>query len=185
MSHERSDALVFFGITGDLAYKKIFPALHAMARRGMLDLPVVGVASSAMTREALVERARASITQYGGGVDEPAFAALAASLCYVQGNYQEPGTYQALRQALRGARAPLHYLALPPSLCWVRGTHRDPAPSRALRRPLRGARPPLHYLAIPPSLFGTVVEGLAGARRPGRGRRRLAEAVGRGRASAP
>ena len=127
MSHERSDALVFFGITGDLAYKKIFPALHAMARRGMLDLPVVGVASSAMTREALVERARASITQYGGGVDEPAFAALAASLCYVQGNYQEPGTYQALRQALRGARAPLH------------------------------------YLAIPPSLFGTVVEGLAGA----------------------
>src|SRR5204862_4784915 len=61
MSHERSDALVFFGITGDLAYKKIFPALHAMARRGMLDLPVVGVASSAITRDALVARARASV----------------------------------------------------------------------------------------------------------------------------
>ena len=116
MSTERSDALVFFGITGDLAYKKIFPALHAMARRGMLDLPVVGVASSAMTQEALITRARDSVTEYGGGVDEPAFALLAARLRYVQGNYREPGTYTALREAIGGAAAPLHYLAIPPSL---------------------------------------------------------------------
>ena len=71
MSHERSDALVFFGITGDLAYKKIFPALHAMARRGMLDLPVVGVASSAITRDALVARARASVMEFGGHQEKP------------------------------------------------------------------------------------------------------------------
>ena len=89
MAARPSDALVFFGATGDLAYKKIFPALHAMARRGMLDLPVVGVASSAMTNEALVARAHASVSEHGGGVDEPAFAALAASLRYVQGNYQQ------------------------------------------------------------------------------------------------
>ncbi len=116
MTPERSDALVFFGITGDLAFKKIFPALHAMARRGMLELPVVGVASSPMTRESLVARARASITEHGGGVDEAAFAALAASLRYVQGDYREPGTYAALRKALGSARHPLHYLAIPPSL---------------------------------------------------------------------
>ncbi|MEQ1834684.1 MAG: glucose-6-phosphate dehydrogenase, partial [Candidatus Eisenbacteria bacterium] len=116
MPQERSDALVFFGITGDLAYKKIFPALHAMARRGMLDLPVVGVASSPLTQEALVARAHASVMEYGGGVDEPAFAKLASSLRYVQGNYREPGTYTAIREALNGAHFPLHYLAIPPSL---------------------------------------------------------------------
>ena len=116
MSAERSDALVFFGITGDLAYKKIFPALHAMARRGMLSLPVVGVASSNYTREGLIERARASIQEHGGGVDEAAFAALAKALCYVQGDYREPATFKAIRKALGAAKRPLHYLAIPPSL---------------------------------------------------------------------
>ena len=116
MSRERSDALVFFGITGDLAYKKIFPALHAMARRGMLDLPVVGVASGPLTHDALTARAHASISEYGGGVDEPAFAALTSSLRYVQGDYRQPVTYSALREAIGGARHPLHYLAIPPSL---------------------------------------------------------------------
>jgi glucose-6-phosphate 1-dehydrogenase len=116
MSAERSDALVFFGITGDLAYKKIFPALHAMARRGMLSLPVVGVASSPYTREGLIERARASIQEHGGGVDEAAFAALAKALCYVQGDYREAATFTAIRKALGAARRPLHYLAIPPSL---------------------------------------------------------------------
>ena len=116
MSGERSDALVFFGITGDLAYKKIFPALHAMARRGMLSLPVVGVASSPYTREGLIERARASIREHGGGVDETAFAALASALCYVQGDYRTPATYTQLRQALGRAVRPLYYLAIPPSL---------------------------------------------------------------------
>jgi glucose-6-phosphate 1-dehydrogenase len=116
MNVERSDALVFFGITGDLAYKKVFPALHAMARRGMLGLPVVGVASSAMTREGLIERARASVGEHGGGVDETAFAALAKALDYVQGDYRNAATYTSLRNALRGARRPLYYLAIPPSL---------------------------------------------------------------------
>jgi len=116
MSSARSDALVFFGITGDLAYKKIFPALHAMARRGMLSIPVVGVASSTYTREALIERARASILEHGGGVDETAFAALARALDYVQGDYRTPATYTTLRKALGRAQRPLYYLAIPPSL---------------------------------------------------------------------
>ena len=116
MSVQRSDALVFFGITGDLAYKKIFPALHAMARRGMLAMPVVGVASSDSTRDALIERARASITEHGGGVDATAFAALAKALDYVQGDYRSAATYAALRKSLGTAQRPLHYLAIPPSL---------------------------------------------------------------------
>ena len=116
MSVARSDALVFFGITGDLAYKKIFPALHAMARRGMLAMPVVGVASSDTTRDALIERARASITEHGGGVDATAFAALAKALDYVQGDYRSASTYVALRKSLGTAQRPLHYLAIPPSL---------------------------------------------------------------------
>lgn len=111
-----SDALVFFGITGDLAFKKIFPALYHMARRGALQLPVVGVASSALTREQLVARARDSVTQHVDAVDEAAFATLAAALSYVQGDYRDGGTFQSLRTALGGAQRPLHYLAIPPSL---------------------------------------------------------------------
>jgi glucose-6-phosphate 1-dehydrogenase len=113
---ERSDALVFFGATGDLAYKKIFPALHAMARKGVLDVPVVGVAASPCTTQEFIARARASITEHGGGVDEPAFAILAKAMTYVQGDYGAAGTFTRLRAALRDARRPLHYLAIPPSL---------------------------------------------------------------------
>lgn len=116
MSAARSDALVFFGVTGDLAYKKIFPALHAMARRHTLDVPVIGVASSDWTIEQLRERARASITEFGGGVDDRAFATLSERLQYVRGNYREASTYAALRIALGSAARPLHYLAIPPSL---------------------------------------------------------------------
>src|SRR5256885_5070974 len=83
----RSDALVFFGATGDLAYKKIFPALQAMARRGRLDFPVVGVAKSGWTRDQLVERAKASVIEHGGGVDTSAFPILAERLRYVDGDY--------------------------------------------------------------------------------------------------
>ncbi|MEP6764445.1 MAG: glucose-6-phosphate dehydrogenase [Gemmatimonadaceae bacterium] len=111
-----SDALVFFGITGDLAFKKIFPALHNMAKRGMLNLPVVGVAASAWTREQLVQRARDSITQHGGGVDEKAFAILANAISYVQGDYRAADTFNRIRIALGNAQRPLHYLAIPPSL---------------------------------------------------------------------
>ena len=116
MTGERSDALVLFGITGDLAYKKMFPALHAMARRKRLGVPVIGVASSDNDVAALVERARKSITEYGGGVDEEAFAELAGSLAYVRGDYRDAGTYEKLREALGTSRRPLHYLAIPPSL---------------------------------------------------------------------
>ncbi|MEO8277734.1 MAG: glucose-6-phosphate dehydrogenase [Thermoanaerobaculia bacterium] len=111
----RSDALVFFGATGDLAYKKIFPALQAMAGRGKLDFPVVGVARSGWTREQFIERARASVTENGGLV-EKSFAILADRLSYVDGDYNDPSTFATLRDALAGAKRPIHYLAIPPSL---------------------------------------------------------------------
>lgn len=112
----RSDALVFFGITGDLAFKKIFPALHSMAKRGVLNVPVVGVASSAMSQEDLIARAHDSITKHGGGVDERAFGILAKALSYVQGDYRAADTFNRLRTALGNSVRPLHYLAIPPSL---------------------------------------------------------------------
>src|SRR6478736_6755462 len=112
----RSDALVFFGATGDLAYKKIFPALQAMARRGRLDFPVVGVAKAGWTPAQLVARARASLTEHGGGVDEAAFATLAARLDYVDGDYADAQTFVRLRAALGAAKRPTHYLAIPPSM---------------------------------------------------------------------
>ena len=116
MGKLRSDALVFFGATGDLAYKKIFPALQAMARRGKLDFPVVGVAKSAWTRDQLVERARAQLTEHGGGVDPEAFAKLEAQLRYVDGDYNDAETFTRLRAELEGSHRPAHYLAIPPSM---------------------------------------------------------------------
>jgi glucose-6-phosphate 1-dehydrogenase len=111
-----SDALAFFGATGDLAYKKIFPALHAMARRGRLEFPVIGVAKSGWTLDQLRARARDSIDKHGGGVDEQAFARLIARLNYIDSDYHDPATYTALFKAMRGAQYPTHYLAIPPSL---------------------------------------------------------------------
>ncbi len=115
MDAVHSDALVFFGATGDLAYKKIFPALQSMAGRGKLDLPVVGVARSGWTRDQFIERARASVTEHGGLVEE-SFALLAAKLRYVDGDYNDPATFAALRTELAGAERPISYLAIPPSL---------------------------------------------------------------------
>ena len=115
MSKERSDALVFFGITGDLAYKKIFPALHAMAKRGTLDVPIIGVAASDWTVEALKQRARDSVKAHGE-VDEAAFADMTRRLQYVKGDYRAADTYARLHDCLKGAQHPLHYLAIPPSL---------------------------------------------------------------------
>ena len=112
----RSDALVFFGATGDLAYKKLFPALQAMARRGRLDCPVVGVAKNGWTLAQLVERARASLAEHGGGVDEAAFKTLVGRLGYVDGDYGDGDTFVRLRAALGAARRPTHYLAIPPSM---------------------------------------------------------------------
>jgi glucose-6-phosphate 1-dehydrogenase len=111
----RSDALVFFGATGDLAYKKIFPALQAMAQHGHLDFPVIGVAKSGWTTEHLVERARASVTEYGG-LDDSGFAQLASRLRYVDGDYADPATFGKLKTVLDGCSRPIHYLAIPPSL---------------------------------------------------------------------
>jgi glucose-6-phosphate 1-dehydrogenase len=112
---EPSDALVFFGATGDLAYKKIFPALQALARRGRLTFPVVGVGRSRLTREQLVERARASVREHGC-FDEQAFVELASRLRYVEGDYADAETFARVRAELGGARRPLHYLAIPPSM---------------------------------------------------------------------
>ena len=112
----RSDALVFFGATGDLAYKKIFPALHAMARRGRLDRPVIGVARSRWSLDDLRARARESVERHGGGVDEGAMATLQSRLRLVNGNYEDAHTFDALRQELGDARHPAYYLAIPPSL---------------------------------------------------------------------
>src|SRR5450631_871180 len=113
---ERSDALVFFGATGDLAYKKIFPALQHMLKRGSLDVPVIGVAKAGWSRDQLLERARASLTEYGGGVDAAAFAKLGRLLHYVDGDYSDPATFDQVRKVLGGAKRPTHYLAIPPSL---------------------------------------------------------------------
>ncbi len=111
----RSDALVFFGATGDLAYKKIFPALQAMARSDKLDFLVVGVAKSSCTRDELIERARASVREYGGENQE-AFAKLAAQMRYVEGDYADPATFERLRAELDGRSRPAHYLAIPSTM---------------------------------------------------------------------
>jgi len=110
-----SDAFVFFGATGDLACKKIFPALQAMVRRGQLNIPVIGVARSGWNLERLRERIAGSLRQHGG-IDEDACRQLCAQLRYVGGDYGDPATYDRLRQALGGAARPLHYLAIPPSM---------------------------------------------------------------------
>jgi glucose-6-phosphate 1-dehydrogenase len=112
-----SDAFVFFGATGDLAHKMIFPALYRMVQRNALNLPVIGVASSHWTVQQLADRARDGIEQHGGGVkDEEAFRRLVGLLGYVAGNYDDKATYAALAKALHGATRPANYLAIPPSL---------------------------------------------------------------------
>ncbi len=111
-----SDALVLFGVTGDLAHKKIFPALYAMAKRGALDVPVIGVASSKWTLDQLRERATDSIKEAGGIDDTQALVQFLAKLSYVSGNYKEASTFEALRTALGGAQRPAYYLAIPPAL---------------------------------------------------------------------
>jgi len=115
MSNVQSDALVFFGATGDLAYKKIFPALQAMVRRGHLNVLVIGVAKSGWNLEQFKARARDSVEKHGGLV-RAAFDKLASLLRYVDGDYQDPATFQALRKELGDAQHPAHYLAIPPVL---------------------------------------------------------------------
>lgn len=110
-----ADCLVFFGATGDLARKMIFPSLQSLARRGRLEVPVIGVAKESWSDAQLVERARESLAEHGG-VDEAAFKSLASRLRFVGGDYGDPATFARLRAAMGGAKAPMHYLAIPPSL---------------------------------------------------------------------
>jgi glucose-6-phosphate 1-dehydrogenase len=156
MSEPHSDALVFFGATGDLAYKKIFPALQAMVRRGHLSVPVIGVAKAGWALDQFQARARDSVAKHGG-LDQAAFAKLSTLLRYVDGDYQHPATFAALRQQLGSAQHPAHYLAIPPALFGVVVEHlgqsgcargarvivekpfgRDLASARALNRILLG-----------------------------------------------
>jgi glucose-6-phosphate 1-dehydrogenase len=111
-----ADALVLFGAMGDLAHKKIFPALYHMVRHGHLDVPVIGIARAARTDEHLKERVRDSIQQQGGDIDQEALAKLLNLLRYVGGDYEKPETFELLKKTLGSASRPAHYLAIPPSL---------------------------------------------------------------------
>ncbi len=115
MSQPHSDALVFFGATGDLAYKKIFPALQAMVMRGTLGVPVIGVAKAGWNLDQLKARAKDSLEQHGG-LDATAWAKLSSLLQYVDGDYADPSTFVAVRKALGSAEHPAHYMAIPPSM---------------------------------------------------------------------
>jgi len=115
MHDSHSDALVFFGATGDLAYKKIFPALQAMVKRGHLNVPVIGVAKAGWTLDQLRARAHDSVEQHGG-IDPAAFTKLGGLLRYVDGDYHDPTTFQSLRKELGSAQRPAYYLAIPPGL---------------------------------------------------------------------
>jgi glucose-6-phosphate 1-dehydrogenase len=115
MNALHSDALVFFGATGDLAYKKIFPSLQAMLKRGNLKVPVIGVAKAGWNLEQLKARAKDSLEKHGG-LDAAAFTKLSSLLRYVDGDYNDPATFQAIRKELGSAQRPAHYLAIPPVL---------------------------------------------------------------------
>jgi glucose-6-phosphate 1-dehydrogenase len=113
---EHSDALVLFGVTGDLVYKKIFPALYAMEKRGALSVPIIGVASSKWDLARLQERATNSLTEHGGVDDPAAHQRLLSRLFYLSGNYSAPETFKALREALGQAKNAAYYLAIPPAM---------------------------------------------------------------------
>src|SRR6201988_3135933 len=115
MSEPKSDALLFFGATGDLAYKKIFPSLQAMLKRGHLDVPVIGVAKAGWTLDQLKARVRDSLEKHGD-VDTAAFDKLTGLLRYVDGDYADRATFDAIRKQLGSAQRPAHYLAIPPPL---------------------------------------------------------------------
>src|SRR5262249_14268153 len=112
----KSGALVFFGATGDLAFKNIFPALQRMVKDGRLDAPVIGVARGGRSLNSLIGRAEASVREFGGGVDPVAFPKLTRLLRYLDGEYSDPKTFDALRRELGDAPCPVHYLAIPQSM---------------------------------------------------------------------
>jgi glucose-6-phosphate 1-dehydrogenase len=116
VNHTHSDALVIFGVSGDLAHKMIFPALYAMTKRGTLNVPVIGVARPEWSHEELLARAEDSLEHAGGIDDKAAWARLGSLLAYVSGDYNDPDTFSRIKNALGGAKRPAHYLAIPPSL---------------------------------------------------------------------
>src|SRR5438067_119273 len=116
MATSRSDALVIFGVTGDLAHKMIFPALYAMVKRGTLKVPIIGVALPRWSLSRLHKRVTESIKRSGGIDDTRALQRLLSLLKYVSGDYDDPNTFAAIKSALGSARRPAHYLAIPPSL---------------------------------------------------------------------
>src|SRR5215471_1823944 len=116
MNVPHSNALVFFGATGDLAYKKIFPSLQSMLKRGNLNVPVIGVAKAGWSLDQLRARARDSVEKHGGGLDPAAFEKLSGLLRYVDGDYNDAATFQSIRKELGSAQWPAHYLAIPPVL---------------------------------------------------------------------
>src|SRR5277367_5935522 len=115
MNESHSDALVFFGATGDLAYKKIFPSLQSMLKRGHLNVPVIGVAKAGWNLDQFKARAKDSLEKHGG-LDPAAWDKLSTLLRYVDGDYNDPATFQNLRKQLGSAQYPAHYLAIPPVL---------------------------------------------------------------------
>jgi glucose-6-phosphate 1-dehydrogenase len=116
MTKSQSDALVIFGVTGDLAHKKIFPALYAMVKRGTLKVPVIGIAFPNWSLARLQKRVTDSIRRTGGVDNKPALQHLLSLLKYVSGDYKDSNTFSAIKEALGGALRPAHYLAIPPSL---------------------------------------------------------------------
>jgi glucose-6-phosphate 1-dehydrogenase len=178
MEHEQSDALVFLGATGDLAYKKIFPALQSMVKRGRLTVPVIGVAKAGWNLEQFRARAKDSLEQHGG-VDPEAFQKLCDLLRYVDGDYADPGTFQQLRSELGQSQHPVHYLAIPPDLFGLvikqledsgcaRGARvivekpfgRDQATARELNRILHAAFDEQHIFRIDHYLGKLAVQNL-------------------------
>src|SRR6202000_258427 len=114
MNNTHSDALVFFGATGDLAYKKIFPALQSMIKRGNLTVPVVGVAKAGWNLDQLKARAKDSLEKHGG-LDAAAFQKLCGLLHYVDGDFNDAATFQTLKKEMGGSQRPAYYLAIPPA----------------------------------------------------------------------
>ena len=112
----RADAVVLFGVTGDLVFKKLFPALYQLARRDRLGMPVIGVARSAWDDQQLAERAHKSVEAAVGTPDDAALTELTARLSMVTGDYADPATYERLAEQLRESTRPVFYLAIPPSV---------------------------------------------------------------------
>ena len=128
-----SGALVFYGATGDLAFKKIFPAMQRMVKDGVLDVPVIGMARRGGSLEALQRRAEESVTQHGGGVDPVAFPKLMQLMRYVEGEYTAPDMFDRLKATLGDVTNPLHYLAVPQALfeTVIKQLSRDGKPATA------------------------------------------------------